>query len=87
MCEEALTSRAQARVADDVLRDSGTATAIPRCLQRFVRFHGAASAYMSTLPPLNLLFAASPETAAATSRTRTACFVPRTGMTRSSGKV
>jgi len=31
-----LTSRAQARGADDVLRDSGTGTAIPRCLQRFV---------------------------------------------------
>jgi hypothetical protein len=29
-----LTSRAQARGADDVLRDSGTGTAIPRCLQR-----------------------------------------------------
>jgi hypothetical protein len=32
-----LTSRAQARGADDVLRDSGTESAIPRCLQRFVR--------------------------------------------------
>ena len=32
-----LTSRAQARGADDVLRDSGTGRAIPRCLQRFVR--------------------------------------------------
>ena len=35
--ERCLTSRAQARGADDVLRDSGTGTAIPRCLQRFVR--------------------------------------------------
>src|ERR1035437_1113940 len=35
-----LTSRAQARGADDVLRDSGTGPAIPRCLQRFVRRHG-----------------------------------------------
>jgi hypothetical protein len=32
-----LTSRAQARGADDVVRDSGTGDAIPRCLQRFVR--------------------------------------------------
>jgi hypothetical protein len=32
-----LTSRTQARRADDVLRDSGTGDAIPRCLQRFVR--------------------------------------------------
>ncbi len=32
-----LTSRAQARGADDVLRDSGTESPIPRCLQRFVR--------------------------------------------------
>src|ERR1039458_10175576 len=32
-----LTSRAQARGADDSLRDSGTGDAIPRCLQRFVR--------------------------------------------------
>ena len=31
-----LTSRAQARGADDTLRDSGTGDAIPRCLQRFV---------------------------------------------------
>jgi hypothetical protein len=50
-----LTFRAQAREADDVLRDSGTGlsrhsaataeVAIPRCLQRFVRLpeysHGA----------------------------------------------
>ena len=34
-----LTSRAQARGVDDVLRDSGTGPAIPRCLQRFVRPH------------------------------------------------
>src|SRR5258706_12598021 len=32
-----LTSRAQTRGADDVVRDSGTGSAIPRCLQRFVR--------------------------------------------------
>src|ERR1035437_6897924 len=32
-----LTSRAQARGADDVVRESGTGDAIPRCLQRFVR--------------------------------------------------
>src|ERR1017187_5552610 len=32
-----LTSRAQARGTDDVLRESGTGPAIPRCLQRFVR--------------------------------------------------
>ena len=30
-----LTSRAQARGVDDVLRDSGTGPAIPRCLQLF----------------------------------------------------
>ena len=35
-----LTSKAQARGADDVLRDSGTGDAIPRCLQRFVRHPG-----------------------------------------------
>src|ERR1017187_9955709 len=34
-----LTSRAQARGVDDVVRDSGTGDAIPRCLQRFVRPH------------------------------------------------
>ena len=40
--QRCLTSRAQARGADDVLRDSGTGTAIPRCLQRFVRPTGHA---------------------------------------------
>ena len=39
MSRSGLTSRARAREADDVLRDSGTGPAIPRCLQRFVRPH------------------------------------------------
>src|ERR1035438_2174541 len=44
-----LSSRAQARGADDVLRDSGTETAIPRCLQQFVRprFHNSMGASTS----------------------------------------
>ena len=45
-----LTSRAQARGADDVVRESGTGDAIPRCLQRFVRHH------LSALPLLVFFF-------------------------------
>ena len=37
LCLRDLTSRAQARGADDVVRECGTGDAIPRCLQRFVR--------------------------------------------------
>ena len=39
------TSRAQARGADDVVRDSGTGPAIPRSLQRFVRRFGVSGGW------------------------------------------
>ena len=53
MGEERLTSRAQARGVDDALRDSGTGTAIPRCLQRIVRPNHSRYQFGSDIAQIN----------------------------------